>query len=145
MKVLIDTNVIIDVLQQREPWFPDGQKIFIAAAEKRMDGYITTKQVADIHYFSKKNFKGQENADQKARQVISKLFDLFCIADTLCEDCQNAIAVNNGDYEDAIMISTALRINAGCIVTRNTEHFKIFNLKVFTPSEFINFIENTEH
>lgn len=51
MRVLIDTNVILDVLQSREPWHKEGQTIFLAVANHVMTGWITAKQAADIHFF----------------------------------------------------------------------------------------------
>ncbi len=136
MRVLLDTNVIVDVLQRREPWFADGQKIFYAIANKQITGCITAKEAADIHFFSRKQFTGQENVDAKARQVMTKLYALFELIDTLGIDCQNAIAIENNDYEDAIMIESAVRSGLDCIVTRNPEHFKVSPIPVYSPSEF---------
>ena len=83
MRVLLDTNVIVDVLQRREPWYVDGQIIFYAIANKQITGCITAKEAADIHFFSRKQFKGQEHVDAKARQVMAKLYALFELIDTL--------------------------------------------------------------
>ena len=137
MRVLLDTNVIVDVLQRREPWFNDGQKIFYAIANKKIIGCITAKEAADIHFFSRKQFTGQENVDEKARQVMTKLYAIFELIDTLGIDCQNAIAIKNNDYEDAIMIECAVRAGLDCIVTRNPEHFKTASITVYSPSEFV--------
>ena len=131
MKALLDTNVIVDVLQRREPWFSDGQKIFYAIANKQITGCITAKEAADIHFFSRKQFTGQENVDAKARQVMTKLYALLELIDTLGIDCQNAIAIDNNDYEDAIMIESATRAGLDCIITRNPEHFKAATIPRF--------------
>ena len=137
MRVLLDTNVIVDVLQQREPWFADGRKIFYAVANKQITGCITAKEAADIHFFCRKQFTGQENVDVKARQVITKLYALFELVDTLGIDCQNAIAIDNNDYEDAIMIESAVRSGLDCIVTRNPDHFNVAPIPVYSPSVFV--------
>ena len=144
MRVLLDTNVIVDVLQRREPWFSDGQKIFYAIANKQIIGCITAKEAADIHFFSRKQFTGEENVDAKARQVISKLYALFELIDTLGIDCQNALAIENNDYEDAIMIESAVRAGLDGIVTRNPEHFKPSAIPVYSPSEFVNKLNEHE-
>ena len=136
MRVLLDTNVIIDVLQKRKPWFAAGQKIFYAIANKQIDGCITTKQAADIHFFSRKQFVGQENVDAKARQVITKLYALFDLIDTLAMDCMNAIAIDNNDYENAILIACAARVKLDAIITRNPDHFKLSPVSVFSPEKF---------
>lgn len=143
MRVLLDTNVIVDVLQRREPWFTDGQKIFYAIANNKIIGCITAKEAADIHFFSKRQFAGQEHVDAKARQVMTKLYAIFELIDTLAIDCQNAIALENNDYEYAIMIESALRTGVDCIVTRNTEHFTISSIPVYTPADFVTVLENS--
>ena len=137
MRVLLDTNVIVDVLQHRDPWFEDGQKIFYAIANKQIIGCITAKEAADLHFFSRKQFVGEENVDAKARQVMTKLYAIFKLIDTLGIDCQNAIAIENKDYEDAIMMESAVRAGIDCIVSRNPDHFKPSPLPVYSPAEFV--------
>ena len=137
MRVLLDTNVIVDVLQRREPWYADGQVIFYAIANKRITGCITAKEAADIHFFSRKQFRGQEHVDAKARQVTAKLYALFELIDTLGDDCKNALAFNNNDYEDAIMIESGKRAGVDCIITRNPEHFAVSPVPVYSPDQFV--------
>ena len=88
MKALVDTNVILDVLQSREPWYKSGQQMFLAIANKKVIGAITAKQVADIHFFSRKQFKEQANVDEKCRAVIGKILAIFELIDTLGIDCR---------------------------------------------------------
>lgn len=142
MKVLLDTNVVLDVLQGRQPWAKDGQQIFYAVANNQIIGCITAKQAADIHFFSRKQFTGEENVDAKARSVLARLFALFELIDTLAVDCQNAIAINNGDFEDAIMIATAQRSHLDGIITRNPDHFAVSSIPVYSPAEFVTLIKN---
>ena len=140
MRATIDTNVIVDVLQKREPWFEAGSKIFIAIANRQITGCITAKQAADIHFFSRKQFKGQDNVDEKARQILSGLFSLFEVIDTLAVDCQDAIGINNNDYEDALMIASAQRAGVDCIVTRDSKHYCLSSVKVYSPDQFLDVI-----
>lgn len=137
MKVLLDTNVMIDVLQNRQPWCEAGKDVFLLIANKQVTGCVTAKQIADIHYFSRKQFKEQENIDAKCRNVITKIMALFELLDTLAIDCQDAIAYENNDYEDAIMISTAIRSGVDGIITRDKSHFKSAPLSVYTAEEFV--------
>ena len=137
MKILLDTNILVDVLQKREPMFEYGEKIFLAIASKQIEGYITSKQVADIHFFSRKQFAGQENVDQKARSIIANLFLLFSVIDTLADDCKSAMNIHNNDYEDAIMIASAIRAGMDCIVTRDAKHFRNSPLQIYTSCEFV--------
>ena len=137
MKALIDTNVILDVLQSREPWYKQGQSIFLACAGHIITGCITAKQAADIHFFSRKQFVGEENVDEKARRILASLFSLLEVLDSLAVDSLNAIGVPKGDYEDAMMIETAARSGVDCIITRNTAHFTAGGIPTYTPDEFV--------
>ncbi len=78
MRVLLDTNVIIDVLQKREPWFEPGKELFIAIANKQFIGCVTAKEIADVYFFARKQFRGEENVDQKARGIIGKGCQTVC-------------------------------------------------------------------
>lgn len=144
MKALLDTNIVVDVLQRREPWFQDGATIFRAIANKQVEGWLTAKQITDLHFFSRKQFKGEENVDVKARQIIGKLLAIFSLIDTLGIDCQNALGNENGDYEDAVLIESAARAGVDCIVTRNPEHFKSTTVPVYAPDQFVSVISKPE-
>ena len=144
MRAILDTNVVVDVLQRREPWFQDGAVIFRAIANKRVTGCLTAKQIADLYFFSRKQFKGEENVDARARQVVGKILSLFELIDTLGIDCQNALGINNGDYEDAILIESAARAGVEYIVTRNPAHYKTSSVQVYSPAEFVRFISRQD-
>ena len=137
MKALLDTCVIIDALQSREPFCENARAIFLAAAEERFSGCITAKAVTDIYYLMHRH----THDDKAARTVIAKLFLLFDVADTGGEDCRRAIPSALGDYEDAVMAETALRIKAACIVTRNERDFLKAKVPVHTPEEFLRKLE----
>ena len=141
MKALLDTNVIVDTLQRREPMFVASSKVIIAIASNQLQGYVTSKEIADIHYFSRKQFAGQEGVDKKARQVIEGLLLFLDIVDTTGEDCKKALAVENNDYEDAIMISSAVRSNMDCIITRNPKHFKTSPIPIYSPEDFLQLLK----
>ena len=144
MRAILDTNVVVDVLQRREPWFQDGAVIFRAIANKQVTGCLTAKQIADLHFFSRKQFKGEENVDARARQVVGKILSLFELIDTLGIDCQNALGINSGDYEDAILIESAARAGVEYIVTRNPAHYKTSSVQVYSPAEFVRFISRQD-
>jgi len=144
MKVLLDTNVIVDVLQQREPWRQNGEEIFIAAATRLITACVTAKQIADIHYMTKKLFKGQPQVDNLAKQVVGKLMTFMELEDTCAADCQTAMGINNSDFEDAMLIACAARESMDYIVTRNTAHFKGSAVPVVTPADFVKFLNKTD-
>lgn len=137
MKAVIDTCVVIDVLQARQPFCAAAQNIFLDAANERFVGYISAKSVSDIYYLTHR----LTHSDKKTRNILTKLFSLFEVADTFGEDCYRAIPSPVSDYEDAVMIETAVRINADCIVTRNIEDYKSSRITVYSPEQFLQIIK----
>lgn len=133
MRVLIDTCVIIDALQSREPFKDDAQKIFLLAANTSFDGFITAKSVTDIYYLTHRC----THSDSETRKILSKIFTLFEPLDTTGLDCRKAISSNISDYEDAVMVETAIRTDMDLIVTRNTKDYTKASLPVYQPSDFL--------
>lgn len=144
MRVLLDTNILVDVLQQREPWRQDGEIIFIAAAMNQITACVTAKQIADIHYMTKKAFKGQAHVDYLAKQVIGKLMTFMELEDTSVADCQAAMGINNNDFEDAMLMACAARETMDYIVTRNVTHFKGSSVPVVTPADFVKILNQSD-
>ena len=137
MKALIDTCVIVDVLQSREPFAADAQKVFLLAANQLFIGCITAKSATDIYYLTHR----LTHDDKASRAVLGKLFTLFEVVDTAGMDCRRAIPSAVSDYEDAVMIETALRTEAECIVTRNTRDYSASPVTVYSPGDLIKKLE----
>ncbi|MCM1540940.1 MAG: PIN domain-containing protein [Blautia sp.] len=137
MRVLIDTCVIIDALQSRVPFAEAAQQIFMRSANKQFDGYMTAKSVADIYYLTHRLL----HSDVESRRILSKLFTLFHLLDTTSLDCRKAISSEIGDYEDAIMVETAIRSEMDCIVTRNVKDYANSPVMVYEPAAFLKLSE----
>lgn len=133
MIVLLDTCVIIDVLQDRQPFSEAAKKIFIAVANKQIEGCITAKSVADIYYLTHK----ATHSNEKSREILAKLFTLFSLLNTTGDDCKNALFSPIADYEDAIMVETAKNAGIDYIVTRNIKDYSKSPVKVTSPAEFL--------
>lgn len=133
MTAVVDTCILLDVLQNREPFFNNSFAIFLASTMERFKGIITAKSILDVHYILRKNLHNE----QQARDWVNRLFSLFDIADTVQEDCRIAISSQTSDYEDAVMIETAKRIGADCIVTRNLRDYSLSPVPVFLPDDFL--------
>ncbi|MCD8083165.1 MAG: PIN domain-containing protein [Clostridiales bacterium] len=136
MNIIVDTCVIIDALQQREPFAKDSQTICLAVAKDTVSGFIPAKSVADIYYIMHRSLHN----DEKTRKLLKKLFMSFGILDTTALDCRNALTSPISDFEDAILAETAYRNGVDYIVTRNTKDFTRSVIPVITPTEFVNFV-----
>ena len=137
MRVLLDTNIVVDVLQKKQPWFDSGKEIFTAAALQEITGYITAKQASDLYFFACKQLRGEPDIDKKARKILTNLFAIFEIVDSKGIDCEKALLRENGDFEDAMLIESALREKIDCIVTRNLVHFQNAQVPVYDPESFV--------
>lgn len=136
MKALIDTCIIIDYLQLRQPFFADAREIVMSAAANHFDGFFTAKSATDIYYLMHRFF----HDDKITRKALSDLFILFRVLDTAALDCRLAILSSVGDYEDAVLAETAIRTEMDCIVTRNLQDFNFSSVPVYSPHDFLNLL-----
>ena len=134
MKVMFDTCVILDALQDRYPFNAEANVLIKMAGANVFTACITAKSITDIYYVSHR----ATHNDKASREIITGLYKLFDIVDTCAIDCRKAIPSKINDYEDAIMVETALRENIDLIVTRNTKDYINSPVKILTPKEFLN-------
>ncbi len=137
MRTVIDTCVIVDALQSREPFCKEAQSIFLLCANRQFEGFLTAKAITDIYYLTHR----QTHSDKATRDVLTKLCALFVLLDTTALDIRKAISAEISDFEDAVMVETAVRSGAVCIVTRNTKDYAKAQIAVCTPEEFIQQID----
>lgn len=136
MKVLIDTCVVIDALQNRKPFNEDAEAVFLSVANRKCAGFITAKASTDIYYMMHRAF----HSVNKTKNALEIIFALFEIIDTSGMDCRKALASEITDYEDAVMVESAVRSGIDCIITRNLKHFAGSPLSVYSPGEFLKLI-----
>lgn len=137
MRVLIDTNVIIDALTSREPWKKSAEKIFLLSADYTIDMYITASSATDIYYLVRKYLHSTE----QAKQVMSKLYSFVGIVPVTGTDCVDALVSAVVDYEDAVVERATAKAGMDYIVTRNVKDFQKGMVKVILPDDFIFFME----
>ncbi len=95
------------------------------------------KDVTDIYYLHHRN----THNGKATRKVLQNLLEIFSLADTAGSDCRNALLSETADFEDAVMIETARRIKADCIVTRNKKDYLKSPVAVMSPEEFLSALE----
>ena len=132
MKILFDTNIIIDYLQKRNN-YDSAHELIIRASKKEFSAYITAKSYADIHYLVKHNTHDEKNT----RNTLNTLAKVFRLIDTTENDCIFALASKINDYEDAIMDESGYRAGVDYIVSGNYKDFKEAKCKVLKQSEMI--------
>lgn len=131
-RLLLDTNIILDIALKRNPHFEHSAKIFELIDKKQIIGYITASTVTDIYYISRKE-KGKEIA----LEFITNLIEVVDVLGVDKNIIVKAIKSNLKDFEDAVQVSAAEYNEIGIIVTRNKSDFSNSSLEILTPKEFI--------
>lgn len=132
MKLFIDTNVVLDVLAQREPWFGDASRLLAHIEAGRATGHIAAHTLTTLHYLLLKHL-GQ----QKTAAVLIDLTALLRVEAVDHQILQQALALGWRDFEDAVHAVTAAQCEADCLVTRNPRNFRQSLVPVMTPSELL--------
>lgn len=132
MRVLIDTNVILDVLCNRSEFVEDSSRVWKYCEVNQIEGYISALSVPNIVYILRK-----ELTPQKTQQLIQQILMIFDVTDLKSSDLKNAAEMLSSDFEDAVQMCCANRIKADYIVTRNIRDFKESKVPALKPSEFL--------
>ena len=137
MKVLLDTNIIMDALQERSPFDVEAKEIL-----KRAQGgneftcLFTANAAADIFYLYSK-----ARDMQSSKAALSFLITNYGVVTVAQEDCVAALALPIEDFEDALVVVCAQRANADYIVTRDDKFLQINSpVNLITPKEFIDML-----
>ena len=133
MKLLIDTNVILDILMQREPFFPASYQAVRTAIEADTLCYLSASAATDIYYVLRKHLK----SPVEAKRRLHDLGQLMQFTDVQPADIQEALLADVTDFEDAVVDAVATRIGADYILTRNIKDFRESNTPAVTPSDFL--------
>ena len=133
MKVLIDTNVILDVLERREAFFEDSYAVVRLAAEGKLDAATPAGSITDAYYIICKSGKGATIA----RDAIATLLQLIRVCDTTASDVAAALTLGVADFEDAILAATARREKAEFIITHNEGDFQRSPVPALSPTDFL--------
>lgn len=133
MRVLIDTNVILDALLAREPWAESAQAVMLAVAKEQIDGCVTASSFTDLYYLICRNLRNEA----QARQVLRALLTSVNVLDVNGTDCEKAFELHMPDYEDALLAYCGKRHKADRIVTRNAKHFEGSPVKAVSPDDFL--------
>ena len=132
MRLLIDANILLDVLQKREPHYRDSALIWKLCETEQAEGYVSTLSFADLVYVMRRELDPQAVED-----VQHKLALIFRFADLTAAHITRAVEMKWDDFEDAVQAATAERIHADHIITRNVRDFKQSRIVAFTPAEFL--------
>lgn len=132
MKVLVDTNVVLDVLLDRQPFASNTARILAEVEKSKVEGFLCATTVTTIDYLLT-----QALPPKKSRFALEKLLGLFEIAPVNRSVLEQALHSRISDFEDAVLEQSALLVAADVIATRNCRDFKKSAIPALTPDELL--------
>jgi predicted nucleic acid-binding protein len=134
LKILIDTNIVLDLILEREPYIESALPIFEQIDRGNLEGYIAATTITNIFYIIRKT-RGREIALAAITQLLSSL--QFC--DVNRQTVETALSLGLKDFEDSIQLACAIQNQIDGIVTRDGKDFIGSNLPIYSPTQLLNF------
>jgi predicted nucleic acid-binding protein len=133
MKVFIDTDVILDLLAKREPFFNDAARLFTLADKQELHVHVSSLCFSNLSYIL-----GKQHSLVEVRKILARLKVIVSVLSV--DDRVIELALNSDfkDFEDAIQYYCAIENGVKVLVTRNLKDFKLANIPVVSPKEFLN-------
>jgi len=132
VKILLDTNIVLDLLLEREPFCNEAKDIFTLIESNKISGFLCVTSITTIYYLISKSVD-----KSKADEIIDKLLQLFNIADVNKNILIKSLKNNGKDFEDSVIYTSAEYFNIDVIITRDKKGFKQSNIKVMEPNDFL--------
>lgn len=138
-RILIDTNILLDFLQRRKPFYEDACSIFRLCANKEYDACIAAHSIPNLYYILRKEYPSDER-----RQMIIKLCKIFYVVGIDREKLINGLENKDfSDFEDCLQMECAKEFGAEYIVTRNVSDYVNSTIKAVTPEEYLKLTNKT--
>jgi len=138
MKLLIDTNVVLDVLLRREPFFRTAAEVLNLTQRDEVREYVTASAITDIYYIANKQMKDRD----AVRDLLKRLLMVVSVAAVSEREIQNALNLAWGDFEDSVQYSVALLNEMDGIVTRNPSDYQEANMRIWLPEQALELFAN---
>ena len=132
MQVLIDTNVVLDVLLNRDDFVRDAVAI-LKLPESSVQKYVSASAITDIYYIARQEIKDKA----EVKKLLKTLLQIIHVADVSEDNILTALDSDWSDFEDSVQNAVAESHNYDAVITRNKGDYKKSNLKVFSPKEFL--------
>ena len=140
MKVLVDTNIVLDVLLKRVPFYKDSFSIFQLSDSGNISGILASISVTNAFFILRKTGKNRDDV-YLDMDDISSIFKLAPVSDTTISA---ALALRWKDFEDAVQYVAAKESEVAYIITRNKDDFITTDIPCMTPTEFIALLKEKE-
>lgn len=132
-KILIDTNVLLDYLLEREPYFENAKKVVVSCVEGKVKGCIAAHSIPNMFFILRKDFTAKER-----REVLTNLCSIFDVEGIDKTKLLSGLANEEfSDFEDCLQMECAKAYGADYIVTRNVSDYATSEIKVIEPEDYL--------
>ncbi len=131
MRLMIDTNIFLDVLTRREPFFSPSKAVLELCEGKKVQGFLSASSVTDIFCLIRRQYHDAE----LAYQALGSILDIVKVLTVTNDDVLNAYLARAADFEDCLLATCAKSNRCDAIVTRNKKDFLTFGITLLSPEE----------
>ena len=135
MKILLDTNIVLDLLLDRQPFSAEAQSIFTKVENNEIKGFLCPTTITTLFYILNKHLSKQKS--HEAIEILLEIFDVVIINKTILLE---SLKQSGTDFEDSVIYTSAVYGNIDIIITRDKNGFKKSKVKTVTPEEFLLFV-----
>ena len=132
LKVLIDLNLILDVLQKREPFYAASARVLACAETGMVEGIVAAHTLTTLFYLV-----ARDQSAARARIALTELLQFLSVASVGHATIEQALNLPYGDFEDAVQMMAAVQADAQYLVTRNVQDYKAGPLPALQPAELL--------
>ena len=130
MKIMFDTNIVLDLLMDRMPFSDSAVELFSKVEDGTIIGYLCSTTITTVYYLASKTL-----GSARAQEEIKKLLSLFEVAPVNRLVLESALGIDFNDFEDAVIHEAACHVGADAIVTRNLKDYKKSRIPVYSSEE----------
>ena len=132
MKVLVDTNVVLNKLLRQADFYAGSNTIFVLVETGYITGYVSASAITDIFYIA-----GKSLGKAGARDALRKMLSIFHPATVTGDDIYKALDLEWNDFEDSVQFVVGEGLSVDYIITRNTKDFSGSAIPAVTPEQYI--------
>lgn len=131
-RVLLDVNVLLDVLADRQPFADEAQAVLGAVEREEVEGWVAAHTITTLHYLLTRH-----HGPRRASRVVSDLLRILRVAAVDGERLRQALAFGWSDFEDAVQAACAEAEGAEALVTRDRDGFREATVRIVSPGELL--------
>ena len=136
MRILIDTNIILDVLLKREPFYENAANVLKATENSDIKEFVSASAITDIYYIAYKTLRDKA----KVKELLKSILRIVSVAGISAEDIYRSLELDWNDFEDSIQYSSAVGNDMDGLITRNVKEYSLAELPIWTPEAFLEII-----